>query len=49
MSDMFTASEIALAQLPMERLATKQPDILVGGLGLGYTAEAVLAYSVCNR
>lgn len=45
MSDMFTASEIALAQLPMERLAIKQPDILVGGLGLGYTAEAVLAYS----
>ena len=45
MSDMFTASEVALARLPMERLATKQPDILVGGLGLGYTAEAVLAYS----
>lgn len=45
MSDMFTASEIALAQLPMARLATDHPDILVGGLGLGYTADAVLSHA----
>ena len=47
MSDMFTASEIALARLPLDRMATTgpaRPDILVGGLGLGYTADAVLGY-----
>ncbi len=48
MSDMFTASEIALANLPMDRMMAAAPDmkpgILVGGLGLGYTADAVLAY-----
>jgi spermidine synthase len=44
MSDMFTASEIALARLPMERLTADSPDIVVGGLGLGYTADAVLAH-----
>ena len=48
MSDMFTASEIALAKLPMGRMMAAapdiSPDILVGGLGLGYTADAVLAY-----
>ena len=44
MSDMFTASEIALATLPLARMADDAaPDILVGWLGLGYTAEAVLA------
>ena len=47
MSDMFTASEIALARLPLERMLASgavRPDILVGGLGLGYTADTVLAY-----
>lgn len=47
MSDMFTASEIALARLPLERMLAGgaiRPDILVGGLGLGYTADTVLAY-----
>ena len=45
MSDMFTASEIALATLPMallEAAGRTNADILVGGLGLGYTADAVL-------
>ncbi|MEC7210812.1 MAG: spermidine synthase [Pseudomonadota bacterium] len=45
MSDMFTASEIALASIPLERMladGAARPDILVGGLGLGYTADAVL-------
>ena len=48
MSDMFTASEIALARLPLDRMASDgpaRPDILVGGLGLGYTADAVLDYA----
>ena len=51
MSDMFTASEIALARLPLGRMtaavagaAQTHPDILVGGLGLGYTADTVLGY-----
>ena len=45
MSDMFTASEIALATIPMALLTAAgrtDADILVGGLGLGYTADAVL-------
>lgn len=47
MSDMFTASEIALAGMPLERMladAESRPDILVGGLGLGYTADTVLGF-----
>ena len=44
MSNIFTASEIALADLPLPGMTHKAPDILVGGLGLGYTAQAVLAY-----
>ena len=47
MSDMFTASEIALATIPLERMLADGgagKDILVGGLGLGYTADAVLGF-----
>lgn len=44
MSDMFTASEIALADIPLDRMTATAPDILVGGLGLGYTADAVLGH-----
>ena len=47
MSDMFTASEIALATVPMrllEKGGTGRAEILVGGLGLGYTADAVLGF-----
>ncbi len=42
MSSLFTASEIALAKLGLEKLEGKGLDIVVGGLGLGYTAGAVL-------
>jgi spermidine synthase len=55
MSSMFTAAEIALSRLALERLAATRGtrtasidpaspdwDIVVGGLGLGYTAERVL-------
>ena len=47
MSSLFTASEIALAKLGLEKLGGAKPggkglDIVVGGLGLGYTAGAVL-------
>lgn len=43
MSSMFTASEVALAQLGLAELSGQGLDVVVGGLGLGYTAEAVLA------
>jgi spermidine synthase len=43
MTSLFTASEIALAQLALAVLDdAPAPDIVVGGLGLGYTANAVL-------
>lgn len=42
MSDRFTASEIALADLGLALLNGDKLDVVVGGLGLGYTAQAVL-------
>lgn len=42
MSSLFTASEIALAELCLSRVEGENLDVLVGGLGLGYTARAVL-------
>ncbi|MDF1609554.1 spermidine synthase [Hoeflea sp. YIM 152468] len=42
MSDLFTASEIALAQLGLAACSGEGLDVVVGGLGLGYTARAVL-------
>ena len=47
MSDLFTTSEIALATLDLAYHREqddngRQLDVVVGGLGLGYTAEAVL-------
>lgn len=44
MSSLFTASEIALARLGVAALAGEGLDIVVGGLGLGYTAHAVLEH-----
>lgn len=43
MSSLFTTAEIALARLAISRLPGEGPwEVVVGGLGLGYTAEAVL-------
>lgn len=42
MSSLFTASEIALARLGLAALEGEGLEIAVGGLGLGYTAKAVL-------
>ena len=44
MSSLFTASEIALARLGLGELSGNGLDVVVGGLGLGYTAQAVLAH-----
>ncbi len=43
MSSAFTASEIALARLGLAACSGETLDVAVGGLGLGYTAQAVLA------
>jgi spermidine synthase len=45
MSSLFTASEIALAKLGLAKLAGTELDVVVGGLGLGYTAQAVLQHT----
>jgi spermidine synthase len=42
MSSMFTAAEIDLARLALAELSGTSLDVAVGGLGLGYTALAVL-------
>lgn len=45
MSDVFTASEVALGELALARLpdGAAPLSVVVGGLGLGYTARAVLS------
>ena len=42
MSSLFTVSETALADLSLAELPGTDLDVVVGGLGLGYTARAVL-------
>jgi spermidine synthase len=45
MSSLFTVAEIELARLGLAALARTDLDVVVGGLGLGYTAQAVLENS----
>ena len=45
MSSQFTTAEIELARLGLAALARTDLDVVVGGLGLGYTARAVLENS----
>lgn len=42
MSSAFTAGEIALAHVGLTQVTGSELDVVVGGLGLGYTACAVL-------
>lgn len=44
MSSMFVDAEIALADLGIEATTADKPVVVVGGLGLGYTAEAALRH-----
>lgn len=43
MSSLFTAAEVALAERALAAAPPGRVDVVVGGLGLGYTAGAVLA------
>jgi spermidine synthase len=45
MSSLFTEGEVALAELGLAELGDAPLDVVVGGLGLGYTAWAVLDHS----
>jgi spermidine synthase len=45
MSSLYTQSETALARLALEMHPDRRLRVLVGGLGLGYTAAAALASS----
>jgi len=45
MSSLFTVAEVALANLGLAELSEPEVDVVVGGLGLGYTARTVLEHS----
>jgi spermidine synthase len=49
MSSLFHEGEEALADLALAALAGEGWDVVVGGLGLGYTEAAVLNYSQVTR
>ena len=42
MSSLFTVAEVELARLALTEVPGRDLDVVVGGLGLGYTARAVL-------
>lgn len=42
MSSLFTVVEIEMARFALAEVTASEPDVVVGGLGLGYTARTVL-------
>lgn len=48
MSSLFTEAEEQLAHLALARLSDKNLTVVVGGLGLGYTAAAALEHSAVS-
>jgi len=49
MSSLHTDSEQALAEIPLRQIDGERLSVLVGGLGLGYTAAAALAFETVAR
>jgi len=49
MSSLFHEVEVALADLGLEALGAGSHDVVVGGLGLGYTAVAALKHSTVRE
>jgi spermidine synthase len=49
MSSLFTAGEIALAERALDVLVGRELSVVVGGLGLGYTAKAALDHPDVGR
>ena len=49
MSSLFHEAEVALTDLGLEGISGDALDIVVGGLGLGYTAAAAMKYSQVAR
>lgn len=49
MTSLFTASEVALARLGIAACSGEKLDVVVGGLGLGYTAQAVLEHATVSN
>ncbi len=49
MSSLYTDSECELARIAIEMHGGTDLDVLIGGLGLGYTAEAALASASVAR
>ncbi len=49
MSSLFHEAEVALADLALDRLGGEDWSVVVGGLGLGYTAAATLRFKQMRR
>lgn len=49
MSSLFHESEVALADIPLRALNGEGWDVVIGGLGLGYTAAAALKFKQLQR